>query len=108
MKNYEALVLVSPELNDQDLNKEIAKLSQSILANGGEITSFEKWAKRALAYKIKKFREGIYLLANFKVKPQAISGIEKTWRLDENVLRAMVIAKNRENLTNIRKEKKDG
>lgn len=90
MKNYEALVLVKPDLNDQDLNKEITKLSQPVLQNGGEVASFEKWAKRPLAYKIKKFPEGIYLLAKFKVKPQAISGIERTWKLDENVLRAMI------------------
>lgn len=95
MKNYEALILVSPDLNDQDLNKEIDKLSHPILQNGGEITSFSKWAKRTLAYKIKKFPEGIYLLANFKINPQAIAGIERIWKLNENVLRAMVVTKNK-------------
>jgi len=93
MKSYEALILVKPELNDQDLNKEIAKLSQPILQNGGEISGFEKWAKKTLAYKIKKFQDGVYLLANFKVNPQAISGIERIWKLDESVLRAMVVVK---------------
>ncbi len=90
MKTYEALILVRPDLNDQDLNKEIAKLSQPILQNGGEITSFGKWAKRALAYRIKRFQDGIYLLADFKVRPPAITAIERNWKLDENVLRTMI------------------
>jgi len=95
MRKYEALILVRPDLNEQDLNKEIAKLSQPIIQNGGELTSFGKWAKRALAYKIKKFQDGIYLLANFKVQRRAISSIERNWKLNENVLRAMVTIKTR-------------
>lgn len=93
MKNYEALILLRPDLNDQDLQKEISKLSQPILQNEGKIASFDKWAKRALAYKIKRFQDGIYLLANFTVNPLVITGIERIWKLDENVLRAMVVVK---------------
>jgi small subunit ribosomal protein S6 len=93
MKNYEALVLVRPDLNEQNLEKEIAKLSQPILNNGGRVVKFEKWTKRNLAYRIKKFQDGIYLLANFKVESRALIGIERNWKLDENVLRAMVVVK---------------
>lgn len=85
------MILVRPDLNEQDLSREMDKLSQPILQNGGEIKSFEKWAKRKLAYPIKRFREGIYLLTNFKAKPETIVNVEKTWKLDENVLRAMVV-----------------
>ena len=93
MKSYEALVLVRPDLSDQDLDKEISKLSQTISQNTGEVVSFEKWAKRPLAYKIKKFQDGIYLLVNFKAEPGSLINIERIWKLDENVLRDMIIVK---------------
>ena len=93
MREYEALILVKPDLNEETLDKEIGKLSQTIIHNNGQVISFNKWAKRPLAYKIKKFKEGIYLLANFKADPLTIKEIEKSWRLNENVLRAMITLK---------------
>ncbi|MCM8778796.1 MAG: 30S ribosomal protein S6 [Candidatus Omnitrophica bacterium] len=95
MRIYEALILVKPDLNEENLEKEMSRLSQSILQNEGKIISFEKWRKRPLAYKVKKFKEGIYLLANFSANPPVIKEIEKNWRLDENVLRSMIVVKNK-------------
>ncbi|MCM8783577.1 MAG: 30S ribosomal protein S6 [Candidatus Omnitrophica bacterium] len=95
MRNYEALILVSPDLNDESLGKEIKRLSQAITNNNGQIVGFEKWTKRPLAYKIKKFKEGIYLLANFKTDPLSLKEIEKNWKLNENVLRVMIISQER-------------
>lgn len=93
MRDYEALILLRPDLSDEGVDKEIKRLSQAITNNNGQIISFEKWAKRVLAYKVKKFKEGIYLLANFKIAPQMIKEIEKNWKLNENVLRVMVTVK---------------
>jgi small subunit ribosomal protein S6 len=93
MKNYEALVLVRPDLSDQDLDKEISKLSQTISQNKGEFGNCDKWAKRSLAYKIKKFQDGIYLLISFKAEPSTLINIERVWKLDENVLRDMITVK---------------
>ncbi|MCM8765539.1 MAG: 30S ribosomal protein S6 [Candidatus Omnitrophica bacterium] len=93
MRNYEALILVNPELNEENLEKEIKQLSQPILHNEGRVISFEKWRKRPLAYKIKKFKEGVYLLVKFSANPLAIKEIEKSWKLDENVLRTMIVVK---------------
>lgn len=95
MRQYEALILVKPDLEEEMLPKEIDRLSQVIVNSKGQIIDFKKWAKRPLAYKIKKFKEGIYLLAHFKITPFLVKEIEKNWKLNENVLRAMIVLKNK-------------
>lgn len=93
MREYEALILVKSDLNEENLNKEINRLAQAINHVDGQVIKFNKWIKRPLAYKIGKFKEGIYLLVNFKANPLSIKEIEKSWKLNENVLRSMIIVK---------------
>ncbi len=93
MNNYEGMFLLSPKLTDEALEKEIANIKGALEKNEAKVEKIETLGKKALAYKIKKLKEGIYVLVNFKVKPSSIIAVEKVFKLDESILRTLIILK---------------
>jgi small subunit ribosomal protein S6 len=87
------MFLLSPKLTDEALEKEIANIKGALEKNEAKVEKIETLGKKALAYKIKKLKEGIYVLVNFKVKPSSIIAVEKVFKLDESILRTLIILK---------------
>lgn len=94
MKSYEAVIILEPNVNPEKNQEDIQKVKDVIVKYGGTIESEIKWGKRAMAYSIKKKKEGYYLLLNFQAKPEAIKQISQAYRLLEaEVLRSMILQK---------------
>lgn len=92
MSNYEAMFILQPNLNEEQKKTLCAQLNEVVLKNQGEIVNSGIWSeKRKLAYTIKKFQEGIYYLMNFKVAPSAIIKLKQAYRLNENIVRLMIL-----------------
>ncbi len=87
MKYYELLYVLQPTMSEEDLNKFINEVGERIKAEGGEIFKNELWQKRNLAYPIKKFRQGYYVLVHYKAEPTVPKKIEDYLRIKEVVLR---------------------
>jgi len=88
---YETVFILDPKLEDDQLSEEISKVRDLITDSGGEIVKVEEGGKRKLAYEIKGNREGYYVLIVFRAEPSSIPGIERSYRLNEKVLRHIVI-----------------
>ena len=58
---------------------------------GGEIENIDEWGKRRLAYPIQDFREGYYVLMNFKADPQLPSELERNYKITDEVIRYIII-----------------
>ena len=91
LRNYELVLIISPEIADEALDTTIDNISQFITEKGGVISDVERWGKRRLAYPIGHFMEGNYVLTQFKLKPALSKGLEANLQISEEVLRHLLI-----------------
>jgi small subunit ribosomal protein S6 len=91
LRNYELVLIISPEIADEALDTKIDNISQFITERGGVISDVERWGKRRLAYPIEHFMEGNYVLAQFKLKPTLGKELEANLQISEDVLRHLLI-----------------
>lgn len=91
LRDYELVVIIGPELEDEKLEAIIDNISQLITERGGIISGVDRWGKRKLAYPIKHFMEGYYVLAQFKLKPASSQELEARLRISEEVLRHLLV-----------------
>lgn len=91
MRLYELVAIISPEVDEEGVSKIIDELGKSICARGGVLDSTDKWGKRKLAYSIKKFMEGNYILTRFQLESKLIKELEADLRASEEVLRHLVV-----------------
>jgi small subunit ribosomal protein S6 len=91
VRDYELVLIISPEVNDEALDGVIGKVRNTIGAGGGEVTDVNVWGRRRIAYAIKHFRHGIYVVLTAKMAPTATSELERTLFLSEDILRHLLI-----------------
>ena len=90
MNKYEAMVIVKPDLSDEDKKTLFKQIDDAVTKNGGAITQSGVWAeRRKLYFPIKKFMEGVYYLAAFSAPSEAVKEIRNTYKLNENILRVL-------------------
>lgn len=92
MNNYELVAILSQSVTDELKDTFVNKMKELIQANGA-VENVEEWGRKTLAYEIKKQTEGFYILFTFNSKPDAIAELERILRLDEIVLKHMIIKK---------------
>ena len=91
MCDYELIFIISPEVVEEQLETTIEGISRFITARGGTISEVEPWGKRRLAYPIRHFGEGSYVLVRFKSKPGQNKELEANLKISEDVLRHLLI-----------------
>ena len=89
--DYELTYIVSPEVADESLETVIDGISQFITGKEGTISEVERWGKRRMAYPIKHFLEGSYVLTRFKMNPVWSRELEANLEISEQILRHLLI-----------------
>jgi len=89
--DYELVLIISPEVIEEKFDATIDTVSRFITGKGGIISDVEQWGKRRLAYPIKHFEEGSYVLVRFKLKPKENKELEASLKISEDVLRHLLI-----------------
>ena len=90
-RDYEMVLIVKPEVEGEELGATVDRISQFIAEKGGVIAEVKRWGKRRLAYPIKHFMEGDYVLVRFKSKTTASKELEANLQISEEVLRHLLI-----------------
>lgn len=91
MRDYEVMYIASPEVEEEKAQALAERLQGVVTDHGGEITKLDVMGKRRLAYEIKGFREGLYVLMNFKANPDAVNEMERIMRISDDVIRYLVV-----------------
>ena len=91
MRTYEALYIVRPELEDEQIQTISTEVETLVTANGGSIVRSEIWGKRKLAYEVQKCTEGNYILLRFTGSPTFVARLETHFRLTDSIIRFMVV-----------------
>ncbi len=88
------MVLINPEVTDEALTAAIDAVSGYVTGPGPEITYIKRdtpWGRRRLAYPIQRFRDATYVLFQFLASPSDLSDIERELKLDERVIRYLLV-----------------
>lgn len=94
MREYEILYILKPDLDDDAVTANMERFKDIVEKNNGSVTNLEKWGKRKLAYEIKDYKEGIYILMNFKGTADIAGELDRVMRISEPVLRQMIVLEN--------------
>jgi len=85
------VLVISPAITDENLPGTIEKVNQFITGKGGDITEVAPWGKRKLAYPIKRFVEGHYVMTRFKSDAKIVKELDASLKLSEEVLRHLIV-----------------
>jgi small subunit ribosomal protein S6 len=91
LRDYEMVIIVNPEVADENLDGVIDSISKVITGKDGTVSEVDRWGKRKMAYPIKQFTEGSYVLARFKFRPSLSKELEADLQISDQVLRHLLI-----------------
>jgi len=91
MKHYETMFIVKPTLAEDEIKQRIDFYKETITKNKGEIETCLDMGMRNLAYDIKKHKRGYYFVIYFKALPGLVLELERLYRINEDILRFIVI-----------------
>lgn len=91
MKRYETMFIIKPTLVEEEIKQKIDFYKDVITKNGGSIETCLDMGMRNLAYEIKKHKRGYYFVIYFTTKPESILELERLYRINEDILRFIVI-----------------
>ena len=90
-RSYEVMFIVRPDVEEAEIDKLIETFSGYITTGGGTIKSTEKMGRRRLAYTVRKFNDGIYILLIVDSPASLISEIERRLRVSEQVIKFITV-----------------
>ena len=85
------MFIVRPDVEEADLDKLIEGFSANVTNGGGEVKSVEKMGRRRLAYTVRKFNDGFYVLMNVAAQGSLITEIERRLRVSEQVIKFITV-----------------
>ncbi len=91
MRTYEALYIVRPDIGDDEIQTVVDGVEKLITDSGGTIVRSETWGKRRLAYEVKKFSEGVYVLVRFQSETAFQDKLRAYFKLSEQIIRDLVV-----------------
>ena len=95
MNKYESVIIIDPNL-ELEATKAIIKKFEDLINKDGKLESTDEMGKRKLAYEIRKNKEGYYVVYNFEAKPESIAELERNYRIDDAIIKFIVIRKDEE------------
>lgn len=90
-RTYEIMFIVRPDVEEAEIDKLIEGFSANVTTGGGEIRSVEKMGRRRLAYTVRKFNDGFYVLLNIAAEGSLITEIERRLRVSEQVIKFITV-----------------
>jgi small subunit ribosomal protein S6 len=88
---YEVMFIVRPDTLDEDADKLIAGFEATVTNGGGTVRSTEKLGRRKLAYTVRKFNEGNYVLLTVEADGNLVHELERRLRVSEPVIKFITV-----------------
>jgi small subunit ribosomal protein S6 len=90
-RTYEVMFIVRPDVEEAELDKLIETFSGYVTTGGGTVKTTEKMGRRRLAYTVRKFNDGFYILLVVDAPASLISEIERRLRVSEQVIKFITV-----------------
>ena len=89
---YETTFIINASLDDAQIENVVSRVVDTITKNGGGVTATNKWGRKRLAYSVNKKTNGFYVNLEFEAPPTLLSLLERSYQLDEMILRYLTIS----------------
>jgi small subunit ribosomal protein S6 len=90
-RTYELMFIVRPDMADEDLDKLISNLESTVTSAAGSVKNVDRMGKRRLAYVVRKFREGVYILMTIEGAGALVHELERRLRVTEPVIKFLTV-----------------
>lgn len=97
-RKYETTFIVNASLDDTQVDSVVGRVHDTITKNGGTIGATNKWGRKRLAYSINKKTNGFYVNVEFDAPGTVLALLERSFQLDEMILRYLTIVLDRKAL----------
>lgn len=91
MQKYECVLVLHPGISEADATAIVDRFNQSVAKHGGEVQLHDHWGRRELEYPIEKQTTGDYHLIKFTADNSLVVEADRDLRLDDKVLRHLVV-----------------
>ncbi len=88
---YEVMFIVRPDVAEEDVDKLITGFSENVAKGGGVVKTVEKMGRRKLAYLVRKFSDGNYVLLTIEAGGAVILELERRLRVTEPVIKFITV-----------------
>ena len=89
MKTYELLAVFKPNLDAEEVDKQISAIDDIIKNFEGVVENTDKMGRKKLAYDIQNFRDGFFVTMNLSVPSDKVAEFKRQLRLNENIIRTI-------------------
>ena len=86
-RTYELMFIVRPDMTEEDQDKLVSTLETAVTSSGGKVKTFEKMGKRRLAYTVRRFHDGLFMLLTFEGSGGLVHELERRLRVSEPVIK---------------------
>jgi small subunit ribosomal protein S6 len=90
-RTYEVMFIVRPDMAEEDLDRLISTLESQVSTAGGTVKSVDRMGKRRLAYTVRKFQDGQYILFTIEGTGQLVHELERRLRVTEPVIKFITV-----------------
>jgi small subunit ribosomal protein S6 len=90
-RSYEVMFIVRPDAVEEDVDKLIAGFATTVTNGGGTIKTTEKMGRRKLAYMVRKFNDGNYVLLTIEANGAVVAELERRLRVSEPVIKFITV-----------------
>lgn len=105
MRRYETIVIVHPDLPDDELLLLMDRYRAIVAERQGRVVRVEKWGKKKLAYEIRKQHRGVYFLLDYAGNSAVVDELERNLKIEDRVLKFLTVRKaDVENVEELEKE----
>jgi small subunit ribosomal protein S6 len=91
MRLYDIVVLVTPDLTDEDAQKTLGDYRKILADGGAEFVKDEAWGRRRLAFPILRKRDAFYHHFQVKAEPALVAETERRLKLSDQILRHLAV-----------------
>lgn len=91
MRHYEIIYIINPNESDDEFSEIVEKYNNLIVNQKGVIIKTQKWGKQRLAYTVKKFNNGFYVLVDFCANPGVTTELERNLNLDDRIIKYQTV-----------------
>ncbi len=92
MNKYESVIIIEPNLDEEEIDNIIQKV-RDIIEENGSVTKVEKMGMKKLAYEIRKNKEGYYIVIYFEADPSIIAELERYYRITDDIIKYITVRK---------------
>lgn len=92
-RDYDLGIIINPDVGDEQARAIVERVTQSITTNDGQVVRVNAVGRRRLAYPIDRHRDGLYFFFDFSMPPEAASELERTLRVNESVIRHLMLVR---------------